>query len=80
MTSLNHDPLAPQQAGQAATSPQAPVVRSAVSADLLQEHAADRWDRFAVAAAQRSDAGRRSFQIVAAVIAVGVLAWMLLTF
>jgi len=76
MTSLNPDP----SDGQGRTTATQPAIPAGFSNSVeVAEHAADRWNRFTVAADQQSDVSRRSFKIIAAVMAVGVLAWLLLT-
>jgi hypothetical protein len=76
MASLNPDPYD----GQRRTTATQPAIPAGLgnSAEIA-EHATERWDRFTIAADQQSDVSRRSFKIIAAVMAAGVLAWLLLT-
>jgi hypothetical protein len=68
MTSLNSDPTV---AGRSAAA--------AVPADQVRDHAADRFERGMTARAQQSAVSQRSRLIIYAVIAVGVIVWMVFT-
>lgn len=78
MTSLNtgpaHDPsVLPASPAQSLNH------RPAVSAEVAEEHAFDRWNRQITAAEQKSAAGRLRFKIIAGVIVAGVVTWLALT-
>jgi hypothetical protein len=77
MTSLNQGPLQPQPSTPSGS--QDAAVRPAVSAEVAQQHATERWDRQIVAAEQQSAAGRMRFGIIAAVVIVGIVTWLALT-
>ena len=77
MTSLNQGPMQPQPSTQPGS--QDAAARPAVSAEVAQQHDADHWNRQIVAAEQQSAAGRMRMGIIAAVVIVGVVAWLALT-
>jgi hypothetical protein len=54
-------------------------VRPAVSAEVAEEHAFDRWNRQMVAAEQQSAASRLRVKIIAGVVVAGVVTWLALT-
>lgn len=68
-----HDP--PPSPGTAAPDAARPPASDAVR----QAHADERWSRGVSEAANRSAMGRRSAGIIGSVIAVGVLAWLIVT-
>jgi hypothetical protein len=49
------------------------------SSEVRQAHSDDRWNRRAISDASRDFISQRRFQIIAAIIAAGLLAWVMLT-
>ena len=77
MTSLNEGPSPSASVTAASTLPAA--VRPAVSAEVAEEHAVDRWNRQIAAAEQASAANKLRIRIIAVVIVVGAVTWLALT-
>jgi len=78
MTSPDHSPQSPgTTAPEGVTAPRAG--RPPASDDVKQTHADERFSRGIVEAANRSAVRRRSAGIIGAVIAVGVVTWLLVT-
>jgi Pyruvate/2-oxoacid:ferredoxin oxidoreductase gamma subunit len=75
MTSLTDNP-----SGTPPADPSPEVAqRPSLLTDEARQHADDRLDRLTVAAAQETARGRRSLQIILSIIALGAVAWLLLT-
>ena len=77
MTSLYSSPQSPDPAPSKSAAPDA--IRPPASEVVKQEHADERWRQGVVSAANQSAVGRRSGVIIGSVIAVGVLAWLIVT-
>ena len=65
-------PVQPESATIAAVVP-------AASVETKQVHSDDRWSRWEIETASRNFVSERRFQIIAGVIATGVIAWLIWT-
>jgi len=55
------------------------VETAPAAAEVLQANSDDRWARWATSDASRTFVSERRFQIIAAIIGAGVIAWLMLT-
>jgi len=73
---------APTSSPPSPDQPQSATIATAVPAASLetqQVHSDDRWSRWEIKTASRNFVSERRFQIIAGVIATGVIAWLIWT-